>query len=69
MESFIYEKDSRPVYLDRHVSNILNKALEGEVFPSVSLGFLLGHCFRANKHLQLHTVYTSNNKKHYQWEI
>ena len=32
--------------IDRHLSNILNNALEGEVFPSVLKGFLWGQCLR-----------------------
>ena len=44
---FVYGKESGPVYIDRHLSNILNNALEGEVFPSVLKGFLWGQCLRA----------------------
>ena len=32
---FVYGKESGQVYIDRHLSNILNNALEGAVFPSV----------------------------------
>ena len=31
----------------KHISNILNNALELEVFPSALKGLLWGHCFRA----------------------
>ena len=44
---FVYGKESGPVYIDRHLSNILNNALEGGVFPSVLKGFLWGQCLRA----------------------
>ena len=45
--NFVYGKESGPVYIDRHHSNILNNALEGAVFPSVLKGFLWGQCLRA----------------------
>ena len=44
---FVYEKESGPVYIDRHLSKILNNALEGELFLSVLKGFLWGQCLRA----------------------
>ena len=44
---FVYGKESGPVYIDRHLSNILNNALEGAVFPSVLKGFLWGQCLKA----------------------
>ena len=44
---FVYGKESGPVYIDRRLSNILNNALEGAVFPSVLKGFLWGQCLRA----------------------
>ena len=47
MGKFVYGKESGPVYIDRHLSNILNNALEGEIFPSVLKGFLWGQCLRA----------------------
>ena len=44
---FVYWKESGPVYINRHLSKILNNVFEGEVFPSVLKGFLWGQCLRA----------------------
>ena len=50
---FVYGKESGPVYRDRHLSNILNNALEGEVFPSVLKGFLWGTMLVSKRGLEL----------------
>ena len=43
MGKFVYGKESGPVYIERHLSNILNNAFEGEVFclKGFSLGTML----------------------------
>ena len=43
----LYTGKNQDQYIDIHLSNILNNALEGEVFPSVLKGFLWGQCLRA----------------------
>ena len=57
---FVYGKESGPVYIDRHLSNILNNALEGEVFPSVlKVHFFYGISIQS---LYAHTVFMNGCK-------